>query len=219
MHVIKDNKQKTYWVTWTGIGQVQHEEWTSTDSVAQPWVVVAAAASERLPPFTSVSEGTSSGSAMSYVHGTKLQWSVKTWLSHTAEGMQSYLRGHIMCHVPEQLVLVGWWVFLRETGYFFKENFTRLPLTTPHPVGYLQENKTSWDFFSSCRSDPSSAAWLSIECLDFDAYEVAIPLFHTSWTVKVLFNIWVSICINVMESELTFSHLDLSLSLNKDFAW
>lgn len=91
MHVIKHNKQKTYWVTWTGIGQVQHEEWTSTDSVAQPWVVVAAAASERLPPFTSVSEGTSSGSAMSYVHGTKLQWSVKTWLSHTAEGMQSGL--------------------------------------------------------------------------------------------------------------------------------
>lgn len=106
----------------------------------------AAAASERLPPFTSVSEGTSWGSAMSYVHGTKLQWSVKTWLSHTAEGMQSYLRGHIMCHVPEQLVLVGWWVFLRETGYFFKENFTRLPLTTPHPVGYLQENKASWVF-------------------------------------------------------------------------
>lgn len=135
------------------------------------------------------------------------------------DAVWSYLRGHIMCHVPEQLVLVGWWVFLRETGYFFKENFTRLPLTTPHPVGYLQENKASWDFFSSCRSDPSSAAWLSIECLDFDAYEVAIPLFHTSWTVKVLFNIWVSICINVMESELTFSHLDLSLSLNKDFAW
>lgn len=40
MHVIKDNKQKTYWVTWTGIGQVQHEELTSTDSVAQPRVVV-----------------------------------------------------------------------------------------------------------------------------------------------------------------------------------
>lgn len=80
-------------MTWTGIGQVQHEEWTSTDSVAQPrgGGGTAAAASERLPPFTSVSEGTSSGSAMSYVHGTKLQWSVKTWLSHTAEGMQSGL--------------------------------------------------------------------------------------------------------------------------------
>lgn len=62
------------------------------------------------------------------------------------DAVWSYLRGHIMCHVPEQLVLVGWWVFLRETGYFFKENFTRLPLTTPHPVGYLQENKASWVF-------------------------------------------------------------------------
>ena len=51
----------------------------------------------------------------SYVHGIKLQWSVKTWLSHTAEWMQPPAHSRIWegtyCAVCSwTMVLVGWLV-------------------------------------------------------------------------------------------------------------